>query len=229
MNLVPVVSMLLLLLVIGALFVIGKWQVMQRFVWVVVGVYGVVLIVSPVVYQVITKDMKTSYTAAEEVTYQNQYQQFLTDLTVGERTAYNDDLLFTKTIAYHSDLFYVNGEQEEHQLFFVVEETPELHQEIEVSVYKRPFLIEQVDASELYPAPTVTMRGQTLKFKGQHDTVYINGYGVQTFPKVYDTDTVGGNNPYIAYLRVPMHTRVLDSYDKRIDQQLLEGGMLDGH
>jgi len=229
MNLVLVVSMLLLLLVVGVLFVIGKCRMMQRFVWVVVGVYGVVLIASPIVYQVIIKNMPTSYTAEEEIAYQNQHQQFLNDLTVGERTAYNDDLLFTKTIAYNRDLFYVNGKQEEHQLFFVVEETPELQQEIEVSVYKRPFLIEQVDASELYPTPTVTMRGQTLKFKGQHETVYINGYGVQTFPKVYDTDSVGRNNPYIAYLRVPRHTRVLDRHDKRIDQQLLEGGVLDGY
>lgn len=213
------------------LFVIFKWRMMQRFVWIVVALYGCVLLVSPFIYKALMQNSPISYTTAEQESYKKAQQQFFEDLSTGNRIPYEEELIFSKRLPYKEDIFYMNDKREQHQVLFIVEETTDLQHEIEVTMYKRPFLVENIDVSVLYPTPSMTFKKDTLAVNINQQLLYMKGYGVTLFPvswgSTYKDDN--RNNPYIAYLRVPMHTRVLDCYDKRIDQQLLEGGMLDGH
>ncbi len=210
--------MILLLLLLG---VILKWHPGKRFIGLIVGLYAVVLLASPVVYQLLTKETPMSYTMAQVKNYQQEQQQFLTDLASGKRDAYADFLLYTKTLAYKKDLFYMNSEIEEHQVLYVVEEAPDLEGEVEVSMYKRPSLVDDVDVSALYPEPTIQFKKDKLIVRGQQETLELTAKGVTLLPVAWDeSDDEFNNNPYVAYIRVPMHTRVLDRYDKRI----FEGG-----
>lgn len=115
----------------------------------------------------------------------------------------------------------MNSEIEEHQVLYVVEETPDLEGEVEVSMYKRPFLIGDVDVSALYPEPTIQFKKDKLIVRGQQETLDLTAKGVTLLPVAWDESYYdGNNNPYVAYVRVPMHTRVLDRHDK----QIFEGG-----
>lgn len=210
--------MLLLLLLLGVLL---KWRPGNRFMVLIIVLYAVVLLASPVVYQLLTKETPMSYTVAQVKNYQQEQQQFLTDLANGKRDAYADFLLYTKKLAYKEDLFYMNSEIEEHQVLYVVEETADLEGEVEVSMYKRPFLVGDVDVSALYPDPTIQFKKDKLIVRGQQETLELTAKGVTLLPVAWDeSDDEFNNNPYVAYIRVPMHTRVLDRYDKRI----FEGG-----
>lgn len=217
--------LIVFIILIGLPFIV-KGKVVRTLTWPLTIVFGVLLLASPFVYYGIMKT-KPVLSQATNVRIDEDNRQMMRDMINEDVAKYNDHIVSTKQFSVNVPEIKIFGDAEEANVYYYVESTKALTDKIEVTLYKRPYVISGVTIGQTLKTPTITFKNDQLQFIG-HTPPTQHIYQLRTFPEsnaiiTLDQNKAYGVSAYVAYIRVPQKLRVYDVQGYRFQQ----GGSLD--
>lgn len=202
----------------------GRW--LRHITWPLTVIFAVLLIASPFVYYGTMKTKPVlSKATNERIDHDNR--QMIQHMINEDVSKYEQYIVATKRFHVNAEEINIFGEASDMSVYYYVENTTDLTNTIEVTLYKRPFVKDGVTIGQTLTDPTITFEKDELQFVGQAPPPQ-HIYQVRTFSQnsaiasLSESKTYGVN-PYFAYIRVPQKLRVYDVQGYRLQQ----GVMLD--
>lgn len=219
-------SGLIILIILFGLPLMLKGRFVRQITWPLTILFAVLLIASPFVYYGIVKTKPVlSKATAERIDHDNR--QMMRDMINEDVAKYKDHIVATKQFNVNVPEIHIFGDTEDANVYYYVESTEALTDTIEVTLYKRPYVINGVTIGQTLKTPKVQFKQHKLQFIG-HTPPSQDIYQVRTFSKSSAIDSLErkdayGISAYVAYIRVPQKLRVYDAQGYRFQQ----GGSLD--
>lgn len=204
-----------------------KGRIVRKVTWPLLFICFVLLLISPIVYHnMFTVKPILSKVTIEKIDVDNR--RMMKHMIVENVAAYEKDIVAHQRFNINVAEINIFANVADAHVYYYVESTEQLTDEIDVTLYKRPYTMDRIRVDQVMEQPQIVFEDDELQFIGQAtDTQTL--YQLRTFSKINAVDLNEverqhtGISSYFAYIRVPQKLRIYDVEGYRFQQ----GGMID--